>query len=458
MLAAGRIIVPDVPLLRIVMTLAVAGLVLVPAAASAKVRTETLRAGPYALGGYRTQFLKESVPRPRASGYVTRMRASLVDARGRPVTIRDGMLHHVYFNNLSVLRTAGQCTSRQPEVFYGTGEENESLDLPPGYGYRLRRHDRWQMSGMLMSHRYRPKRVYVRYVVTTDTARRTAVRPLWVRANGCGSSSAYHVRGDGGPGSVDDRVDHWKVPIGGRIVASGGHLHAGAINLVMRQPSCGDRVLFDNAPSFAPADDLLYHVVPRLHEAGPIQTSWFTSKTGIPVAKGEVLDLHGLYANDHPRQSVMAITHVYIAPESQPPVGCSPLPADAHQTAPKAGERPSAPYQSIPLYTLDARHRPVVIDEPPGPSVPLADNALIDLRSFAFTPEKVTIAAGSTLQWRFDDLAAHNLTFASGPRAVAGQQLAKGGRTSTRFDTPGRYQLFCYLHPMTMHEQITVTP
>ncbi len=449
---------PDVRLTRLVLTLALAALLLVPAAASAKLRTETLRAGPYTLGGFRTQFLEESVPRPRTSGYVTRMHALLVDARGRRITIHDGMLHHVYFNNLDVLRTAGQCTSRQPEVFYGTGEENETLDLPAGYGYRLRRHDRWQMSGMLMSHRYSEKQVYVRYRVTVDTARRTAVRPLWVRANGCGRSSSYHVRGGGGPGSVDDRVNHWKVPIGGRIVASGGHLHAGSIDLVMRQPACGNRVLFDNKPSFAPADDLLYHVVPRLHEAGPIQTSWFTSKTGIPVAKGEVLDLHGLYSNQFPRQSVMAITHVYIAPERRAPVGCAPLPADVHQTAPKAGERPSAPYQPIPLYTLDKHHKPVVMDEPPGPSVALADNAVVDLRSFAFTPEKVTIAAGSTLRWHFDDVATHNLTFASGPRAVAGQQLAKGGRTSTRFDTPGRYQLFCYLHPMTMHEQITVTP
>jgi plastocyanin len=36
--------------------------------------------------------------------------------------------------------------------------------------------------------------------------------------------------------------------------------------------------------------------------------------------------------------------------------------------------------------------------------------------------------------------------------------MNRGGRASTQFNVPGRYQLFCYLHPMTMHEQIDVVP
>lgn len=429
-----------------------------PAAAHAKVRTEVFRAGPYTLGDYRTEMLKEPAARPRLSGFVTGMHARLVDSRGRRVRIDDGMLHHVFFKNLDVLRVKGNCTSRQPEVFYGTGEENQSLDLPPGYGYRLRPGDDWQLSGMLMSHRYRRKPVYIRYRVTVDTAPKTAVRPLWVRANGCGSSSSYHVRGGGARGEVHDQSYRWKVPVGGRIVAAGGHLHAGAIDLQMRQPACGNRVLFHNRPYFAPAGDLLYRVVPRLHEAGPVQTSWFSSRTGIPVAKGEQLDLHGFYEDEHARQSVMAITHVYLAPGDEEPVGCPALPADARQAPPEPGLRESAPYQPIPLYRLNRRHVPVEIEEPPGPTVNLADNGTIALRSFQFMPEKVTIEAGATIRWRFDDVATHNLTFASGPRAVAGQQMSRGGRTSTQFTEPGRYQLFCYFHPMTMREQITVTP
>lgn len=431
---------------------------MLPATAGAALRTETLRAGPYTLGEYKTEMLRLRVPRPSVNGYVTYMHSRLVDGRGRVVTIRDGMLHHVYFKNLDRYRLAGICGSRQKEVFYGTGEEDQALDLPRGYGYRLAPGDRWEMTGMLMSHRYHAKKVWVRYKVTVDTARRTGVRPAWVRANGCGYDTAYHVRGDGGAGSVDDRAFRWKAPITGRIVAAGGHLHGGAINMQMREPACNDRVLFDNKPAFAPQSDILYHVKPRLHEAGPIQTSWFSSRTGIPVSRGEVLTLHGLYENDHARASVMAITHLYIAPRAHVPTGCVPLPRDARQSRPKPGTRPSAPYQPIPLYRLDRHHQPVSMEEPDGPTKMLLQGGPIALRAFQFQPEKVTIKSGSTIKWTFGDNTRHNITLASGPRAEGGQSGLKGEKSSTRFTTPGRYQLFCYLHPMTMHEQVTVLP
>jgi plastocyanin len=444
---------------RLSMLLVLVGLLL-PAAASAEVKTFRLRTHSFTLGRYATQFPKIQVPTPRLKGYVTRMHAVMVDRRGRPVTIAVGMLHHIFFNNLDHLRTDGNCSARIPEVFYGTGEENEVLTLPPGYGYRLRAHDRWQLTGMLMSHRWQREKVWIRYDVTVDSSRHlTGVRPLWVRANGCGQASSYHVRGGGSPSSIDDRVNHWTVPLTGRIVAAGGHLHAGSINMQLRDPACGNRVLFDNRPYFAAASDLLYHVVPRLHEAGPVQTSWFTSQTGIPVAKGQVLDLHGIYSNQYARQSVMAITHIYVAPAKHAPVGCPPLPADRQQTTMKAGERTSAPYQPIPLYTLDAHHRPVVEAQPPGTVLQWPAGGTIDLKAFRFQPsEKVIVKSGATIKWRFDDVTDHNLTLASGPSAVAGQTMHRGQRTSTQFTVPGRYQVFCYLHPMTMHEQIDVVP
>lgn len=426
--------------------------------ASAAEQRFKLRAGPYEIGRYETSFPSEEIPTPKVKGFVTDLRARMVDSRGRVVQIDDAMLHHVFFNNLSRRRYPGNCSGRPPEVFYGTGEENQSMDLPEGYGYRLRRNDRWKLTAMLMSHRYRPGKVYIEYSGTVDTNKSlTAVRPFWVRANGCGSDTAYHVRGGGGPGSVDDRVFPWKVPMTGRIVASGGHLHAGAINLELRDPACGDRVLLDNRPFYAPANDLVYNVVPFLHEAGPVQTSWFKSAQGIPVTKGQVLNLHGLYENQYARQSVMSITHIYIAPTTSVPPGCPPIPADAQSKMASPGLRTSAPYKPIPLYSLDERHLPVAIAEPPGAATPLPDGATIELKAYRFQPsEKVVIKAGSTINWRFADKAVHNLTLASGPRAVAGQELSGGARSSTQFTTRGRYQLFCYLHPMTMHLQIDV--
>ncbi len=432
-------------------------LLVVPATAAAESQTRTYRAGPFTMADYNTQFLKQTVTAPRIDGFVTRMHAVLVDGHGRRVTLHDGMLHHVFFNNLSRDRVAGHCSANQPEVFYGTGEENQTLDLPRGYGYRVRATDRWQVSGMLMAHRFRPKRVWIRYRVTTTTAKQAEVRPFWVRANGCGHSSSYHVRGGGAPGALDVRTEHWRIPVSGRIVAAGGHLHAGSKALTMTQPRCGGRQLYDNTPFYAPPDDLVYTAIPRLHEAGPMATSWFESRTGIPVRKGETLDVTGVYDAAHARQSVMAITHVYVA-VGKAPTGCAALPADAHQSKMGPGMRASAPWEPIPLWRLDDHNAPVYLRAPTSTPQRLQSGSEVDLVDDTFAPDNVVITAGSSLTWRFEDVQPHNITFASGPRAVAGQTLAKGARASTQFDEPGTYQLFCYLHPMTMHEQVTVLP
>jgi plastocyanin len=433
---------------------------LLPATASAETHRFKLRVGPFPIGKYETEFLDQHVPTPKVKGFVTKMRARLVDGNGDRVLVNEAMLHHVFFRNLDRLRVKGNCPTQLPEVFYGTGEEDEALDLPEGYGYRLRGKDRWEMHGMLMSHRYRPGHVYVQYSGKVDTDPDLQnVRPLWVRANGCGQVSSYHVNGGGAKGAVDDRVYHWRVPLTGRIVAAGGHLHAGSINLELRDPACGDRVLYDNRPFFAPADDLFYTVYPRLHEVGPVQTSWFQSREGIPIAKGQRLDLHGLYERQYARPSVMAITHIYVAPGGPKPVGCPELPGDRRQQPMKRGLRPSAPYQHIPLYKLNRRHLPVELDEPEGPVTNMFAGGAIDMRAYRFQPtEKVVVKAGATVRWRWRDRALHNLTMASGPQALGGQLLGKGGRVTTQFTVPGRYQFFCYLHPMTMREQVDVVP
>jgi plastocyanin len=426
--------------------LALLVVLLLPCTADAATRDFDLRAGPFRVGHFNTRMLELEVPTPRGEGYVTRLHTELVDGRGRRVRVDDTMLHHMYLRNLS-RRRVRNC-NRLPEVFYGTGEEDQALDLPPGYGYRLGPRDRWELNGMLMSHRYRPSKVYVRYSGTVETGRLTGVRPFWVRANGC-DRAYYNVNGEGG---VDDRAFRWRVPITGRIVAAGGHLHAGATGLQLRDPACGDRVLFDNRPFYAPADDLRYSVQPRLHEPGPVQTSWFSSATGIPVRKGQRLDLHGLYEDDVARGAVMAITHIYLAPGPAIP-SCAP-PADTSHSQMRLGLRTSAPHQHVPFYELRDR-RAVELARPEGPVV---RTRRIDLAAFRFQPARVRVRAGARITFRFRDEAAHNLTFASGPRAVGGQTHTDGHRVTARLGVPGRYRLFCNLHPMTMHEQIDVVP
>src|SRR3954447_20935965 len=130
--------------LRLAILPALAGLLLVAAPAAARVRTYTMRSGPYTMGGFNTSFVKGQMPTPRVDGYVVGMHARLVDRRGRRVTIGDVMLHHVVFRRLWHRRTTHARTSRLGEAFYGTGEENQSLRFPAGYGYRTRTRDRWR--------------------------------------------------------------------------------------------------------------------------------------------------------------------------------------------------------------------------------------------------------------------------------------------------------------------------
>ena len=229
---------------------AIAVFAVLPAVAAASEPTYTLRTGPFRVANFESRFLSQTARTPRVTGWVTRMHAQLVDGRGRPIALRRVMLHHVFLEPES-RAPAGSLNERSDETFYGTGEESQSLDLPRGYGYRVRRRDRWWIGGMIMSHALAARRVFVEYRVRVETARRRPVRPLWVRASGCGRFASYGIRGDGPPGSLDERVEHWRVPVSGRIVAAGGHLHAGAVDLRMTQPACGGRLLFHHRPAFA---------------------------------------------------------------------------------------------------------------------------------------------------------------------------------------------------------------
>ena len=179
----------------VVLTLAVLA-ALLPAPAHAATRTYTLRSGPTHMGGFNVKFPKAPVRAPKVNGYVVGMTVDLVDARGRPITIRDVMLHHVVFHRRARLGERGPCTSPYSEPIYGTGEEKQDLRLPAGYGYRIRRSDRWRVTAMLMSHSIRPKTAYIRYRVKVVTGKRlTPVRPFWLRANGCGKQVSYPVPG-----------------------------------------------------------------------------------------------------------------------------------------------------------------------------------------------------------------------------------------------------------------------
>src|SRR3954447_13399865 len=319
---------------RLLLLLALLAAALTMSAASASAQQITYTAGPFHVGGFQTKLPKVRVRAPQMDGYITRMNATLHYADGRRVSIRKVMLHHIVFLNDGSPgnEPPGSCAGRQGQGFYGTGEEREQLRLPKGYGYRVRATDRWRMQTMLMSHNLRAEKVYVHYTFTFVKKQLMPVRPFWIRANGCESvQPSYTVDGGGKPGSTSERGWTWKVPMTGRIVAVGGHLHGGAQRMTLSQPDCGDRELLDTDPVYAPKNDLVYTIRPILHEPGPVSTRYFLSKRGIDVRQGEKLVLHGLYDGGYPRARVMSIMHVYVAYGRGAKKQCSPIPGDKKQ-------------------------------------------------------------------------------------------------------------------------------
>jgi plastocyanin len=433
-----------------------------PPAASAARRTYTLRHGPITVGGFQTKFPIEHVRSPRRSGYIVGMQTRVVDRRGRPLSIRRVMLHHVVFINLGHRGGPSKrstCEGRGGEPFYGTGEERQRLILPPGYGYRVDRRDRWRTVAMYMSHTRVARDIYLEYRVTIDDSTKLEpVRPLWLRASGCDPQSTYSVPGGGPPGSIHEQSYAWKMPISGRIVAAGAHMHGSAKAIAITQPRCGERTLIDHRPLWGMPDDIVNRVRPVLHEPGPIATGYFLSKAGIPIRRGEVLRVVGRYDGELPHPLVMAITHIYVARDSGASRTCDPLPADAHTYWTRTDGRWDVPPGSVPLTGLDAHGDPVEIARAAGPEVIAGDSASVDLVNSLFSPPNLSIARGGSVTWFFRDRDVHVVLLANGPRAVDSPLRRAGGVYSQSFDVPGTYNLFCYLHPVTMHQTLTVRP
>jgi plastocyanin len=80
----------------------------------------------------------------------------------------------------------------------------------------------------------------------------------------------------------------------------------------------------------------------------------------------------------------------------------------------------------------------------PAASAQAADtNIIID--QYTFTPQRVTVKAGTTVAWINDDEIPH--TVASSTKVFKSKALDTSDQFSFTFTTPGAYQYFCSMHP-----------
>jgi plastocyanin len=453
------------------LVLAVAALALAPAA-GAEVRTEEFTYGPITVSGYQVkQDFVVDVPRPDVDGYIVGMEADIVDraAGGRRVPISRLMLHHVVFANAGQRfgdrrdRTCGTFTMLDSkttipaigERFYAAGEERAKLALPDGYGYPVRRGERWLMTWMVMNHRPVQDTAHIRYRVTYDTERRAPAHPYWLDIANCLTDPVYDVPGGGSRGSTHSRTYTWRPPTSGRIVAGGGHVHGGAKYLELTRPGCPDPRLARLRPTWGRSTHPFYRVKPVLHEPGPIHMSGFTSPTGIPVGAGEAVRLRSAYDGELPHPRVMGIALLY---KTEEPVDgrCGAVPADLrHERSPEAG-RSRTPRVVVPLTGLDSRGRARTIRQPPGRRVARGKRTSVRVGDLYFDRPNISVPQGATVTWRFRGNTLHNVTLANGPRGFGSVNL-NGSRTYRRkLSVPGTYRLFCTLHPVDMSQTVVV--
>ncbi|MFL5844772.1 MAG: plastocyanin/azurin family copper-binding protein [Solirubrobacteraceae bacterium] len=433
----------------------VAGAAWTPASALATPVTKTFTYGPVAVDGYAVrQEATASIPRPEGAGFITHMSADVVDtSTGKPVPINRIMLHHILFINAG----NGSKASGVADAFYGDGEERARLDLPAGYGYPVAADDRWLMVWMLMNHRVQADEVMIRYRITWEAQDQlTPVVPVGFDASHLRSGLVYDVPGGEPEGATDTRTMTRPSPVSGRIVAGLGHVHGGAKGLQLVEPTCENRVIYASRPTWGLASHPFYNVKPILHEPGPINMSRFTSEQGIPVVKGQPLELRSNYDAQRPHTRVMGLMVAYIARDDSVTEGCGPMPTDIKTLRTKTRGRARPPMFRVPLTGLDKQGRAVEIAKPPGPWTTFPGDAAVDVSGFSFNKPNLVVPRGSTVTWTFNDAVRHDVTLADGPLGFSSDDLSGGRTFSQTLDRPGTYKLFCALHPVQMTQVVRV--
>jgi plastocyanin len=312
---------------------------------------------------------------------------------------------------------------------------------------------------MLMNHRPRADRAYIRYRMTIVTGRRLkAVTPIVWDASHLRQGLVYDVAGGGPPGSLDVRTMTRQMPESGRLVAGLGHVHGGARDLSLSEPTCGGRRIYTSHPTWGLASHPFYNVRPVLHEPGPINMSQFQSVKGIPVVKGQPITLTSRYDNTRPHTRVMGLLLAYYVPDPTVTTACGPLPRDIKTLRTRTPGRARPPVKPIGIYEWNGAARATRVAGPPGPTTRYEGDADVTVQNFAFGPGNLSVPAGATVRWTFADPVLHNLTLASGPEGFSSDRLRAGATFAKTFTRPGTYRFFCELHPVGMIERVVVRP
>ena len=282
-------------------------MILLPGAAKAATQTRTIRYGPFTLpaGSATTPSeisrLRLAVARPCLDCYITAFQPDLVyaDANFSRADLSTGpMLHHVVFS--SQFRSDATCRGSwlglAGERFFASGNERTTISMPPGYGYRVRWYDSWNMLTELMNHAPEEKTVYVQvtysYRPASDPV--AAVKPVWLDIDQC-DDSEYAI-----PAGYSDTHWDWNVNVPGKVVSMAGHVHGHGIAV---EATRGRTSICRSVAELDPTN---------VHNVVSMSTC-----VGDPLARlrtGQIVRLHSEYQSAHAADDVMGIMLAYIRP------------------------------------------------------------------------------------------------------------------------------------------------
>jgi hypothetical protein len=452
---------------------AVAAFLAVAPAAHAEVRKLSYRVGPIEVAPYqvRQNGVTIDIPKPDVDGAITAMDVDLVDGDGSRVPIKRLMLHHIVFTSLGATIgskhdascnefTALDSTTTIPalaERFYAAGEERAELSLPEGYGYPVGGEDRWGLTWMVMNHRARTDRAYIRYRITydTDAAALTPVKPVWLDVANC--NMGPDLRRPGRPAEgLDGRADGRLGRAGVRPPRRRGRPRARrrARAAVVRAGLPGPHARRGRA-------DLGHAQAPLLQrQAGAARAradphARLRVADGLPFGAGQRVRLSSVYDAARPHTRVMGIAIAFIAPPAPEQPSCAPLPRDVIYDRRPAG-RSTPPKVTVPLTGLDAKGRAIEIDGPPGRTArrgAKGDGPRQGLRVLAAEPLREARGDGP-LELRGRRAARRHARLR--PRGFSSPHGNDGATFEKRLKVPGTYRLYCSLHPVAMTERIVV--
>jgi len=83
---------------------------------------------------------------------------------------------------------------------------------------------------------------------------------------------------------------------------------------------------------------------------------------------------------------------------------------------------------------------------PEGAAGPVPSNTIV-IDNFTFSPQTLTVSAGTTLTWINRDDVPHTVTSSAAPRTLDSPALDTGDRYQVTFRSPGIYAYYCAVHP-----------